>query len=321
MNDGIAPSPAFASLDLVEAISCRASMQESKDCTVLASALCLRIPYQEAHARLAMLGREKGKGIRFPRVAPKLGLRQMAFGVGMKVRTILDHLTPGDFVVVGKHVFAVRDGILLDRFPGKQINRMVKAVYQPLTASKVHFAGQTTTTTATTSIEDTNMIDINEIEDIRQLVNLTGAELVEVFNALTGDTVKKFSSRENGLKRCAQALRARAELAKSKAPAAKPVEPSPVAAPAPVTPSPAAAPAKTPKVAGEYNRTPRGFTRPVRPGSRREKLLNMLLEGATREQLAELGYGETLDSQIRYVYTWLGYGIRTTNGTIQAYTA
>ena len=164
-----------------------------------------------------------------------------------------------------------------------------------------------------------NAININDIEDISQLVSLTGAELVEVFNALTGDDVKKFSSRENGLKRCAQALRAKAELAKSKAA---------VAAPAPVTPSPvvaceviAPAPVSATKVAGEYNRTPRGFTRPVRPGSRREKLLNMLLEGATREQLAELGYGETLDSQIRYVYTWLGYGIRTTNGTLQAYTA
>ena len=82
-------------------------------------------------------------------------------------------------------------------------------------------------------------LNVNDIEDINQLTGCSTAELVEIYNELTGEKVSRFASRDAGLKRIAKALRG--------APA--PSEPT---TPAPSEPPPA--PKKSFKGRAEFTR-------------------------------------------------------------------
>lgn len=104
--------------------------RERADCTVRATAICLGVPYAEAHQRLAALGRKRGCRFPFGTVAAKLGLADRAELSCRRLSTVLPQLGKGRYVVsVSCHVFAVVDGVVHDTFVPKE-NAHVRLVYE-----------------------------------------------------------------------------------------------------------------------------------------------------------------------------------------------
>ena len=106
-------------------------VQERADCTVRATAAAMEIPYHEAHAKLAALGRKPRGGWHFKgKNAERLGLELRGDLSGRTLAKILPDLAHGRFVVRhARHVFAVIDGTVVDwKEPNPGLR--VKMVYQ-----------------------------------------------------------------------------------------------------------------------------------------------------------------------------------------------
>jgi hypothetical protein len=90
------------------------------------------IPYAEAHARLAKLGRKPRAGFRFRyREVQNLGLELRPEFSCQHLKTVLPEMASGRFIVrVAGHVFAVVDGVVVDLTP--PINQIVLMVYSPV---------------------------------------------------------------------------------------------------------------------------------------------------------------------------------------------
>lgn len=282
----------------------RKELNETNDCTVIATVHVAQMHYSEAHRVCASVGRKPRKGCSFHRVAQQLGLRKMRLCSGT-VRSVLPQLDKGRFVIrVPGHVIPVVDGQIKD-WVSPQSLRRVRAIYtsnQPPVHLPNYLFGQTSTINKNDNMAKPN---INDIEDINQLVGCSTAELVEIYNELTGEKVSRFASRDAGLKRIAKVLRARR------------------GAPAPATAEPTPNPeAPEPKARG-YNRAPLATQRPFNPNSNRGKLITAMLKGATVEQLVEAvpGYAAKIHHHIINSNSWHGYGLRQdpTTGVITAY--
>jgi hypothetical protein len=103
---------------------------ERADCTVRATAAALGIKYDEAHAKLAALGRKDRARFKFQKHAAALGLETRPDLTCQTVEKALKEMQRGRFVVrVARHVFAVVNGTVLDMMPPKPKAR-VKMVYQ-----------------------------------------------------------------------------------------------------------------------------------------------------------------------------------------------
>lgn len=105
---------------------------ERRDCTVRAVAAAFNIPYQEAHDRMAALGRKPKRGFDF-----RIGKVQTLGNIECRpdlccssVGGIWPALQKGRFIVkVPRHVFAVVDGEAYDLEAPKSKQR-VKMVYE-----------------------------------------------------------------------------------------------------------------------------------------------------------------------------------------------
>ena len=104
---------------------------ESEDCTVIATALAARMPYAEAHAMLAALGRKNRKGFKTWRIAEELGHRgyrvtatwlpKQKNGSLYTPKTIGKLCKRGYWMVqVRRHVFAVINGEVYDWVRGRR---------------------------------------------------------------------------------------------------------------------------------------------------------------------------------------------------------
>lgn len=153
------------------------------------------------------------------------------------------------------------------------------------------------------------------------LNDMSGPELVAYFNQITGESVKRFATRDAGIKRITAALAAMPpeELASEEDSTAvdKP------------TPGKAA---KTPRKEGapkvrraKFDFWPDETPKQTRPGTKRDRLLGMLRQknGATIEEvMAEIGwcYRDAVDG-IRLIHVYVGYGLsEDDNGRIRATT-
>ena len=148
----------------------------------------------------------------------------------------------------------------------------------------------------------------------QELASKTSSELVKIFNAIPGVTpTKKFSSKDNGIRRILKALADNPTAAVDDAVAQKPVETKKVAKP------------KTERAnaatVGTYDR-PEG-ARPVahRANSKIGKLIAAGAEGATFEQLLEVtGWdAPTLHKKILTANWYYGYGLSTKDGVIRIF--
>ena len=103
---------------------------EPKDCTVIATQMCLGLSYKEAHEKMAKIGRKPNRGYRYRIAAPILGLEVRTDLVNMTVGTALKSLQSGRFVIrVKRHVFAVVDGRMFDTV-FTNTRKRVMAVYE-----------------------------------------------------------------------------------------------------------------------------------------------------------------------------------------------
>jgi hypothetical protein len=106
--------------------------RESRDCTVRAVAAAFNLPYDEAHARLAELGRKPRKGFDF-RIGKVQSLGKIECRPDLcclRIESLWPSLEKGRFIVkVPHHVFAVVDGVAHDLFAPKPRQR-VKMVYE-----------------------------------------------------------------------------------------------------------------------------------------------------------------------------------------------
>lgn len=92
----------------------RKELNETNDCTVIATMHVAQMHYSEAHRVCASVGRKPRKGCSFHRVAQQLGLRKMWLCSGT-VRSVLPQLDKGRFVIrVSGHVIPVVDGQIKD---------------------------------------------------------------------------------------------------------------------------------------------------------------------------------------------------------------
>lgn len=111
---------------------------ETMDCTVKATALACRIPYEEAHAICAEAGRKPRQGAYTHKIADLLehkGYRVKRFnprqpnGSRYTPKTIGKRLNRGHYMCqVRGHVFAVVDGKVLDWTNGR--NHRIERVYK-----------------------------------------------------------------------------------------------------------------------------------------------------------------------------------------------
>jgi hypothetical protein len=103
---------------------------ERADCTVRATAAALGIKYDEAHAKLAALGRKDRARFKWLKHAASLGFETRPDLSCQTVEKALKEMQRGRFIVrVSCHVFAVVNGTVLDMFPPKP-KAQVKMVYQ-----------------------------------------------------------------------------------------------------------------------------------------------------------------------------------------------
>ncbi len=107
----------------------KSGLRETNDCTVRATATALDIPYLEAHAKLAAIGRKPRRGISYRTTTEKLGLEHCPEYSGT-LKTVIAALAPGRYVLrKARHVFAVVDGVVVDSFLPNPRCR-IKAVYR-----------------------------------------------------------------------------------------------------------------------------------------------------------------------------------------------
>jgi hypothetical protein len=88
---------------------------ERRDCTVRAVAHVKGIPYPEAHALLASVGRRPKRGVVFREVAEKLGFESVPELSGGRLENLLPRIPTGAYIVrKAGHVLAVIDGVIYD---------------------------------------------------------------------------------------------------------------------------------------------------------------------------------------------------------------
>lgn len=103
---------------------------ERRDCTVRATAIALGIPYQEAHEKLAKLGRKNNHGFKYSLAATSFNFELRPDLCCRTIAKILPEMQQGRFVVrVNHHVFAVINGTIYDLIQIKDGQR-AKMVYQ-----------------------------------------------------------------------------------------------------------------------------------------------------------------------------------------------
>ncbi len=147
--------------------------------------------------------------------------------------------------------------------------------------------------------KETNKIKIttmNTTYSAADLFQKTGAELTAIYNDLTGETVKKFPSKDVAIKRILQAQETAKKIAESKA-------------------------EKAEKEANIFNRKPLATQRPFRTTSPRGRLITAMLKGATLEELKKEvpEYAEKLRHHILNSNSWHGYGLRQDGDKIFAF--
>lgn len=147
-----------------------------------------------------------------------------------------------------------------------------------------------------------------QITSVDQLADYTGPQLVQFYNQLTGETLKKFADRKTALRRIKDALLVHEVAGKGDATALHTEAATNHAA--------HAEPKSAPRGKG-LNYEPKTI-RPLIRGKRLE-LLNLLLKGATLEQVSHI-FGEATENNIRVLGRWHGYGIKTEGNVITAYT-
>lgn len=107
---------------------------ESRDCSVRALAHCLNIPYGEAHAKLAALGRKNRHGFSFKKWANSLDTLGLEMKPELSCRTLaktLPAMATGRYLCrVSGHFFAVIDGVVTDSWEQKPGRRLLM-VYKP----------------------------------------------------------------------------------------------------------------------------------------------------------------------------------------------
>lgn len=116
----------------------RAGFNERADCSVMATAIAARMPYEEAHTLLATAGRRKGKRFTTSLVLPHLEAKgykveavenlKQKNGSAYTPKTIGNRLKRGYYMVwIKGHVFAVVNGVVEDWTQGRQ-HRITRAV-------------------------------------------------------------------------------------------------------------------------------------------------------------------------------------------------
>jgi hypothetical protein len=162
--------------------------------------------------------------------------------------------------------------------------------------------------------------NIKHMKTQEQLKVLTGSQLVELYNDITGDKIKKFRDSATGIRRVLEAQEAAEKFRKTPSAEAIAEEESRAES------APKAKREKAPSTRGlvMYDIKPHGDIKPHRENTCRGRLLKVLLHGGCRYE--ELG-NKTGDGQERGYrndirsLTQFGYGLRTLpDGRIQAYT-
>lgn len=140
-----------------------------------------------------------------------------------------------------------------------------------------------------------------------QLKELTGKQLVELYNEITGDNVKKFRDTATAVRRVLEAQEAAEKFRKT--PTKEQIE----------------AEEKDAKTTSSslsiFNHTPSGTIKPHRAGTGRARLIEVLSKGATIEQAAKASGWNTsrVRVHIRELHNYCGYGLRVEGDKIFCY--
>lgn len=135
--------------------------------------------------------------------------------------------------------------------------------------------------------------------------SLSGPELVGLFNEITGESVKRFSSRAAGIRRVKAAMAenlagASEEISKEISTASSSVH----------KPAPIAGQARRKRI--EFPARPAGEIKDHRSGTKRATVIGLLRQGATMQQLmSATGWDyKTAYDGVKLVHSYLGYGLR-----------
>lgn len=90
-------------------------LNERADCSVRALAICLATSYDDAHRRLAEVGRKQGRGIHWAKIASQLGFEIVPELSCMTIERLCATATAGRFVIrIRHHCLALVDGVVID---------------------------------------------------------------------------------------------------------------------------------------------------------------------------------------------------------------